>query len=55
MFFLISSPRFCHGCILGCDDLPIGKTSGYIAVDWDTTALHLKYQTAQERVSCIHE
>ena len=46
--------EFCIGCPLPCDESPLGRTSGYIAVDWDNTTLHLKYQSAQERVSSYH-
>ena len=34
-----------------CDDSAVGRTSGYIALDWDLTTLQLKYQSALERVS----
>ena len=43
--------RFCRGCAIPCDEGLLGSTSKYVAVDWDLTALHLKYQQAQERVS----
>ena len=42
--------RFCQGCAIPCDDGPLGTAVKYVAVDWDPTALHLKYQHAQERV-----
>ena len=29
--------------------------NAYIAVDWDPTALHLRYQTSQERVRDRHQ
>ena len=34
-----------------CDANSVGRTSGYIALDWDQTTLQLKYQSALERVS----
>lgn len=42
--------RFCRGCKIDCteDRAYIGNAN--IAVDWDPTALHLRYQTSQERV-----
>ena len=42
--------RFCRGCAVPCDEGLMGRTATYVAVDWDLTALHLKYQQAQERV-----
>ena len=43
--------RFCRGCPIDCDDNALGRTSGYIALDWNLTTLQLKYQSALERVS----
>ncbi|TSS11538.1 Ubiquitin carboxyl-terminal hydrolase 32 [Bagarius yarrelli] len=42
--------KFCRGCIIKCNDdsAIVGNTC--IAVDWDPTALHLRYQTSQERL-----
>ncbi|XP_053131058.1 ubiquitin carboxyl-terminal hydrolase 32 isoform X2 [Hemicordylus capensis] len=42
--------RFCRGCTIACteDQASIGNAN--IAVDWDPTALHLRYQTSQERI-----
>nr|XP_033777792.1 ubiquitin carboxyl-terminal hydrolase 32 isoform X1 [Geotrypetes seraphini] len=47
--------RFCRGCKIDCteDGALIGNAC--IAVDWDPTALHLRYQTSQERVVEEHE
>ena len=42
--------RFCRGCPINCDDSAFGDHSPYIAIDWDVNILHLKYQSAQERV-----
>lgn len=44
------SHRFCRGCPINCDDSAFGDHSPYIAIDWDVNTLHLKYQSAQERV-----
>lgn len=42
--------RFCRGCLIECSDDRASLGNAYIAVDWDPTALHLRYQTSQERV-----
>lgn len=42
--------RFCRGCEIKCNDEPYHTVSGYIAIDWDPTALHLRYQPSTERV-----
>ncbi|EDV23557.1 uncharacterized protein TRIADDRAFT_58322 [Trichoplax adhaerens] len=49
-----SSRRFCHGCKLECNDEKFNYKSGYLAIDWDPTALHLRYQSSQEKPIC-HE
>ena len=43
--------RFCRGCPMECNATPFrpGTASLYVAVDWDPTALHLRYQASQER------
>ena len=43
--------RFCRGCKLECNTETGVQGCHYIAVDWEPTALHLRYQTSQERVS----
>lgn len=48
--------RFCRGCKVECnaDDFNFGGS--FLAIDWEPTALHLRYQTALERVSStFHE
>ncbi|XP_062601497.1 ubiquitin carboxyl-terminal hydrolase 32-like isoform X2 [Saccostrea cucullata] len=47
--------RFCRGCKLECnaDDFNFG--SSFLAIDWEPTALHLRYQTALERLYEDHE
>ncbi|XP_061105237.1 ubiquitin carboxyl-terminal hydrolase 32 [Conger conger] len=41
--------RFCRGCTVRCTEDQASVWNAYIAVDWDPTALHLRYQTSQER------
>ena len=43
-------PRFCRGCKLECNDEKFNFKSAYLAIDWDPTALHLRYQSSQEKV-----
>ncbi|NXM26038.1 UBP32 hydrolase, partial [Oxyruncus cristatus] len=47
--------RFCRGCKIECTEDRACVGSAYIAVDWDPTALHLRYQTSQERIVEEHE
>ncbi|NXL22804.1 UBP32 hydrolase, partial [Setophaga kirtlandii] len=47
--------RFCRGCRIECSEDRACVGSAYIAVDWDPTALHLRYQTSQERIVEEHE
>ncbi|XP_034723883.1 ubiquitin carboxyl-terminal hydrolase 32 isoform X3 [Etheostoma cragini] len=42
--------RFCRGCAIECTEDRASVGNAYIAVDWDPTALHLRYQTSQERI-----
>ncbi|XP_030632095.1 ubiquitin carboxyl-terminal hydrolase 32 isoform X2 [Chanos chanos] len=42
--------RFCRGCTVDCTEDRASLGNAYIAVDWDPTALHLRYQTSQERI-----
>lgn len=46
--------RFCRGCTVECNEDLASLGNAYIAVDWDPTALHLRYQTSQERVGGIN-
>lgn len=46
--------RFCRGCVIECKHEPYHPGSGYIAIDWDPTALHLRYQPSMEREVTIH-
>ncbi|KAI3354671.1 hypothetical protein L3Q82_019160 [Scortum barcoo] len=42
---------FCRGCTVECTETDRASVgNAYIAVDWDPTALHLRYQTSQERI-----
>lgn len=43
--------RFCRGCSILCCDTEFNFAANHIAIDWDPTALHLRYQTSQESVS----
>ncbi|KAJ8280946.1 hypothetical protein GJAV_G00061360 [Gymnothorax javanicus] len=47
--------RFCRGCTVDCHEDRAALGNAYIAVDWDPTALHLRYQTSQEREHCSVE
>ncbi|PSN41510.1 hypothetical protein C0J52_07225 [Blattella germanica] len=47
--------RFCRGCRIQCCDAEFNFGSSHLAIDWDPTALHLRYQTSQERVFVEHE
>ncbi|KAJ7995851.1 hypothetical protein DPEC_G00231010 [Dallia pectoralis] len=42
--------RFCRGCTVECNDDMAAVGNSFLAVDWDPTALHLRYQTSQERI-----
>ncbi|XP_041750795.2 ubiquitin carboxyl-terminal hydrolase 32-like isoform X1 [Coregonus clupeaformis] len=42
--------RFCRGCTVECNDDRAAVGNAFMAVDWDPTALHLRYQTSQERI-----
>ena len=46
--------RFCHGCVVKCSDQEFGCSSSYIAIEWDPTTLHLRYQSSQEKVFTEH-
>ena len=45
--------RFCRGCRIHCntDTFELGHGGAFVAIDWEPTALHLRYQTSLERVS----
>ncbi|KAL0267099.1 UNVERIFIED_CONTAM: hypothetical protein PYX00_009454 [Menopon gallinae] len=47
--------RFCRGCRIQCSSAEFTHNTNYIAIDWDPTALHLRYQTCLERVVIEHE
>ncbi|XP_037533681.1 ubiquitin carboxyl-terminal hydrolase 32 [Nematolebias whitei] len=46
--------RFCRGCTIECTEDRASVENAYIAVDWDPTALHLRYQTSQEKIVVEH-
>lgn len=49
--------QFCRGCDLPCDEQCIfdickgAQNNMCIAIDWDPTALHLRYQSSREKVT----
>ncbi|XP_042906047.1 ubiquitin carboxyl-terminal hydrolase 32 isoform X2 [Parasteatoda tepidariorum] len=47
--------RFCRGCKIECCDADFNFGCAVIAIDWDPTALHLRYQTSLERDFIEHE
>lgn len=47
--------RFCRGCKIECNDTSFNFASAFISIDWDPTALHLRYQASQERITINHE
>ncbi|KAK5638365.1 hypothetical protein RI129_012660 [Pyrocoelia pectoralis] len=53
--------QFCRGCTLPCsDDLVFnickpGPIPLCVAIDWDPTALHLRYQSSREKIFSEHE
>uniref|UniRef100_A0A2R5LJ75 Ubiquitin carboxyl-terminal hydrolase 32 n=1 Tax=Ornithodoros turicata TaxID=34597 RepID=A0A2R5LJ75_9ACAR len=46
--------KFCRGCKIDCNDADFSFSSLYLSIDWDPTALHLRYQASQERVYVDH-
>lgn len=43
--------KFCTGCLIVCgEDVRVDLTNCFVAVDWDITALHLRYQHSLEMV-----
>ncbi|XP_031572210.1 ubiquitin carboxyl-terminal hydrolase 32-like [Actinia tenebrosa] len=47
--------RFCRGCLISCSDQEFGNTTSYLAIEWDPTTLHLRYQSSQEKSFIEHE
>ncbi|XP_072379109.1 ubiquitin carboxyl-terminal hydrolase 32-like isoform X1 [Diabrotica undecimpunctata] len=53
--------QFCRGCIIPCsEELLVNMCSSSlnnmcISIDWDPTALHLRYQTSREKTWLEHE
>ncbi|GFR71302.1 ubiquitin carboxyl-terminal hydrolase 32 [Elysia marginata] len=47
--------RFCRGCKVECNGELYGRSSSFLAIDWEATALHLRYQTTQEKYHEEHE
>ncbi|XP_046386606.1 ubiquitin carboxyl-terminal hydrolase 32 isoform X1 [Ischnura elegans] len=46
--------RFCRGCRIQCSDAILDFGTNYLAIDWDPTALHLRYQTSLEKEYMEH-
>ncbi|MPC19919.1 Ubiquitin carboxyl-terminal hydrolase 32 [Portunus trituberculatus] len=46
--------KFCRGCQLPCEDKMFPQNAAFLAIDWDPTALHLRYQSGLERVFMEH-
>jgi len=46
--------RMCRGCALPCTSTPIHSAASFYAIDWDPTALHLRYLAAAERAWVEH-
>lgn len=44
---------FCRGCSITCADVPMPAAPAYLAIDWDPTALHLRYLGGQEKVGAL--
>ncbi|GFO06715.1 ubiquitin carboxyl-terminal hydrolase 32 [Plakobranchus ocellatus] len=47
--------RFCRGCKVECNSQLFDRGSSFLAIDWEATALHLRYQTTQEKYFEEHE
>ena len=43
--------RMCRGCSLPCTNTCLSSPSSFFAIDWDPTALHLRYLAAQVELS----
>jgi len=46
--------RMCRGCPLPCTSTPVNSAASFYAIDWDPTALHLRYLAAAERAWVEH-
>lgn len=47
--------RFCRGCTIEYGPQLFSCATSYLAVDWEPTALHLRYHASQEKVFVEHE
>lgn len=51
--------QFCRGCKIPCNDEILfdvckgGHNIMCVAIDWDPTALHLRYQSSREKVATV--
>ncbi|CAI9715032.1 ubiquitin carboxyl-terminal hydrolase 32-like [Octopus vulgaris] len=41
--------KFCRGCVIDCNTNVFNFGSSFVAIDWEPTALHLRYQTSNEK------
>lgn len=46
--------KFCRGCVIECNTNPFNFGSSFVAIDWEPTALHLRYQTSNEKLLQEH-
>ena len=44
--------KFCRGCIIAYNNSTFNLPCSHVAVDWDSTTLHLHYQQSQEKNFC---
>jgi len=47
--------RFCRGCPIPCNDQLYTNRSSFLAIEWDPTTLHLRYQSSLEKTFTEHE
>lgn len=47
--------KFCRGCTIECNDEEFNCNCQCIAIEWEPTTLHLRYQSSQEKVFTEHE
>ncbi|XP_028419298.1 ubiquitin carboxyl-terminal hydrolase 32-like, partial [Dendronephthya gigantea] len=46
--------KFCRGCTIECNDEQFNCNCQYLAIEWEPTTLHLRYQSSQEKVFTEH-
>lgn len=47
--------KFCRGCTVECNDEEFNCNCEYLAIEWEPTTLHLRYQSSQEKVFTEHD